>query len=504
MPDIKIEKVDESFVRILTEDFGILQEVQEEFSFLVPGHQWMPKFKCGMWDGKLRLLNMRNRTLPSGLLYKLLDFCKNRKYSIEVDDALVDVDIATPEQKHLLSYFDTLNISDSKGKRIQPHDYQIEGVCHALENYKSILKSPTASGKSLMIYLMSRYFMEQVSGTQQILVIVPTVSLVSQMYGDFHDYSLNDSTFNVTEQSVHTIQGGRSKDSNAPIVISTWQSIFKQPKSWFAKFGMVVGDEAHQYKAQSLSKIMEHLGNAWIRVGTTGTIPDDAPVNKLVLEGHFGPVYNVITTKKLMDRGNIAQLNIHSLVLKYSADERKAFGGMPYKDEIDYIVSNKARNRFIRKLALSLKGNTLVLFNYVQKHGIPLHADITKHAKDGRKVFFVSGGTAADDREACRRIVEGETDAIINASLGVFSTGVNIKNIHNIIFAAPTKSQIRVLQSIGRGLRKSDNGKATTLYDIVDDLSYGKRKNYALKHGIERSKIYLKEKFSTKSVIIDI
>ena len=155
-------------------------------------------------------------------------------------------------------------------------------------------------------------------------------------------------------------------------------------------------------------------------------------------------------------------------------------------------------------MALDQKGNTLVLYNYVEKHGKPLYDLIKGKADEDRKVFFVSGGTDTTDREAIRNIMERMQNAIIVASLGTFSTGINIRNLHNIIFASPSKSQIRVLQSIGRGLRKSDDGKDTNLYDITDDLSWKSRKNFALLHSEERLKIYDKEKFNYKTYKVDL
>lgn len=497
--DITVEKVDEAWIRIISEDYGILQELNEHFSFFCPGYKWMPKFKQGIWDGKIKIFELKTRRLPYGLIDHLYKFARSRSYSINFDSELKTSCGGSEDHK---KYIDSLTITDSKGSEISPRDYQKTGVLNALSNKRTILQSPTASGKSLMIYFLARYYMDHGNESKKILIIVPTTSLVSQMEGDFIDYSSKDNEFSETD--IHTIMSGRDKNTTKNVVISTWQSIYKQPKQWFEQFGMVVGDEAHGYKAQSLSRIMTSLSHADYRIGTTGTIPDDAPVNKLVLIGHFGPIFQVTTTKKLMDAGTIASLKIQNLILNYSDDEKRIFKNIPYKSEIDYLVGHEKRNRFIRNLALNVKGNTLVLFQYVGKHGKPLHADILKHADEKRKIFYVSGEVETQAREDIRRIVESEENAIVVASSQCFSTGINIRNLHNIIFAAPTKSQIRVLQSIGRGLRKSDNGKDTTLYDIVDDLSWRKRKNYALKHGIERSKIYLKEGFRVDTKIIDI
>jgi superfamily II DNA or RNA helicase len=305
------------------------------------------------------------------------------------------------------------------------------------------------------------------------------------------------------EKLAHKIYSGKDKDTDCPIIISTWQSIYKLPKVWFKQFGMVLGDECHGFKSKSLMSIMNKCAEAEYRFGTTGTL-DGTQTHELVLQGLFGRTYKVTTTKELQDDDHLAQLYIKRLILDYSEKERQDFGQRTYMDEIDYIVSKQQRNKFISNLALDLKGNTLVLYNYVEKHGKPLFNMIEEKSEKERKVFFVSGGTATSDREAIRKIVEKQKDAIIVASLGTFSTGINIRNLHNIVFASPSKSQIRVLQSIGRGLRKSEDGTDTNLYDIIDNISWKNRKNFALIHGNERLKIYDKEQFEHKSYRVDL
>ena len=240
---------------------------------------------------------------------------------------------------------------------------------------------------------------------------------------------------------------------------------------------------------------MNKSREAEYRIGTTGTL-DGTQTHKLVLEGLFGRVYKVTTTRQLMDDDTLAPLKINVLLLSYPTSICKdVINSKDYHYELDYIVGNVKRNRLIRNLALDQDGNTLVLFQYVEKHGKLIYDLIRDRANDTRKVFFVSGEVDAEVREEIRRIVEGQKDAIIVASLGTFSTGVNIKNLHNIIFASPSKSQVKVLQSIGRGLRKSDDGRTTTLYDLADNMRHNKKKNYTLLHAIERMKIYKREKF---------
>ena len=174
-----------------------------------------------------------------------------------------------------------------------------------------------------------------------------------------------------------------------------------------------------------------------------------------------------------MAKGHLSKLDITCLVLKHNP---QIFA--TYEDEVQYIITHNQRNKFIKNLALDLKGNTLILFSRVEAHGKPLFELIEQSVKNNRKVFFVHGGINTEEREAVRSIVDTESDAIIVASYGVFSTGINIRNLHNVVFASPSKSRIRNLQSIGRVLRKGKNKTKAMLYDISDDCTNKQRRNY--------------------------
>jgi superfamily II DNA or RNA helicase len=310
------------------------------------------------------------------------------------------------------------------------------------------------------------------------------------MKGDFVSYGCD-------ENEIHTIMSGREKQSDKPIVISTWQSIYKMPRQWYEQFDVIIGDEAHQYKAKSLTSILEKMTKCPIRLGFTGTL-DGTQTHKLVLEGLFGAVKKVTTTAELIEQKHLADFKIQAIVLKHTDANKKEYSRTEYHDEIDFLVRNEARNNFISQLSLHLKGNTLILYQFVEKHGKPLHKMLTDQNKDKRHIFFVSGEVEVEDRELVRKITEQENNAIIVASYGTFSTGINIRNLHNVVFASPTKSRIRSLQSIGRALRRGDNKEQATLYDIADDLSWKKAKNHTLKHFIERVGIYTSEKFEYK------
>ena len=486
MCDVKIEKINNIYAQIDADD-GILQEMSDFFTFSTPGYQFSPAFKSKHWDGKIRLLNLKTKQIYVGLIGYVKKFCKDNDYTFEVLD----------EDKEVYPV-DTKNLANALSLPLEARDYQLLASSVGLTRKRTVLVSPTASGKSLIIYMMIRHLLN--TGKKRGLLIVPTINLVTQMHGDFKNYS-SINGWDV-DKYCQKIYGGESKIPDTDLIISTWQSIYDMPKKYFAQFDFIIGDEAHTFKAKSLTSIMTKLINCDVRVGTTGTL-DDSKVNKLVLEGLFGPVFKVISTKELIDRKQLAEFKIKCLILKYPEEVCKAVKGFAYPDEMNFIVSHEGRNNFIRDLAINLNGNSLILFTYVEKHGKILYDLLTEKAK-GRKIFFIHGGVEAEDREAVRHITEKENDAIIVASYGTFSTGVNIRNLHNIIFASPTKSKIRSLQSIGRGLRLGDNKTAATLYDIADDLRYGPYTNFTLKHYEERVKIYSEEKFifTTTSVRI--
>ena len=475
MFDLDVSIVDSVWLRVGCER-GIAKELADYFTFKVPGYKFMPAFRNKVWDGKIRLFNTQNHNIYYGLIPYLEKFCAEREYEIQYDSS---IDLAEEfSEAEADAFISKLNL---------PHevrDYQKKAFIYAIRNHRGLLLSPTASGKSLIIYLIVRYLRART------LIIVPTISLVAQMYKDFKDYGFDSDTF------CHTITAGADKNTKKPITISTWQSIYKMPKEWFSQFDLVIGDEAHLFKAQSLTKILTNLTDCKYRFGLTGTL-DGTQTHRLVLEGLFGRVKQITTTKELIDTGKLADFKIKALVLKHSEQKCRDAKNYKYQEEIEYLVSNYERNKFIRNLAASLKGNTLVLFQLVEKHGKVLHDMINTFVKD-REVSFVHGGTTVDDREHIRQLTEKQNNAIIVASYGTFSTGINIRNLHNIIFASPSKSRIRNLQSIGRGLRTSDKKTSATLYDIADDLSWKSKQNYTIQHFVERIKIYDEEKFTYK------
>ena len=491
---IKVEKLDDVYVRVFG-DPSVEQELADFFTYEYPGARFTPQYKARLWDGKVRLYDQVRKTLYVGLVKYVQTFAERNDYEIQLSDELTLQNNINDDQ--LQQWLQDLN-PQSRNEAIQVRDYQFEAIRKALSDERVLLLSPTASGKSLIIYSIIRWHLEH---NRKCVIIVPTTSLVEQLYADFEDYS----SANGWKTSAHCqkLYAGFPKEFTKDVLITTWQSIYLQPKSWFKQFDAIIGDEAHQFKAKSLTTVMEKMDGIRYRIGTTGTL-DNKKIHQLVLEGIFGPVHRVTTTKSLMDSGRLSNLNITCVVLKYSEEIRKARKNNTYQDEMDWLVSNEKRNKFIRNLAIKSTGNTLVLFQYVEKHGKVLYEMIKEKAHDTRKIFFVYGGTETSDRESIRHITEGEEDAIIIASYGTFSTGINIPSIENVIFASPSKSKIRNLQSIGRGLRLKSGKTHCNLYDIADDLHWKSWKNHTLNHAAERYKTYAEEEFKLKLVEVDL
>jgi superfamily II DNA or RNA helicase len=474
-------------------DRSLARELNGYFTFTVPNFQYTPAFKKRLWDGKIRLFNLYTQTIYAGLADLVIKFAKDRGYTWE--QTLTEYN--TPTQEEIKQFVDGLTIT-AGGKQVRPYDYQVEAVQHALNRSRALLVSPTGSGKSLMIYLLCRWILDRHS-TGKILIVVPTTSLVAQMLADFRDYSKQDTW--KADRNIHTVMSGKDKTSTKRIIISTWQSIYNQPKEYYDNFIGVFGDECHLFKAKSLNSIMSNAKQTVYRIGTTGTL-DGTQTHKLVIEGLFGPTYHTTTTKKLIDQDLLSSISIDCLQLQYSPEDIQITKKMQYVDEIRWVVGNTRRNQFIKNLCNKLTGNTLVLFNFVELQGKPLYK-LIQDSSD-KPVYFIHGATEVDEREQIRKVMDKGTDATLIASYGTCSTGINIRNIHNIVFASPSKSIIRVLQSIGRGLRKSDTKEQMKLIDIADDLRYKKYINHGMNHLHARLKIYTNEGFPYKLISVQL
>lgn len=490
MEHIIVSQVDDVHLKVECSD-AINHELYDFFSFESPTAKFQKnnkKYKG--WDGLIRLYSKRTGKLYVGLYEELIRYCKEEEYDVVDNCNFKSKNVSYDGIDDFIE--EHIAPTDEDGDRITPYKHQICATQVAINKGRSLLLSPTSSGKSLIAYCMVRFWERYKDlHEKRILIIVPTKSLVEQMYEDFSDYSQKNSWDRDSKcQRIHGEHDWGCIDRK--IVISTWQSIYEQPKEWFDQFGAVIVDEVHLAKAKSIKGIMENLTSCKYRIGMTGTL-DNFECNRYILTGLFGAPVIIERTKSLMSQGLVANLKVKVLALQYFDDLKKQVNKLKYQQEIDFINQFKPRNIFIKNLALAQKKNTLILAERIDAHLIPLYEMIKENTD--RPVYLVYGGVDVEDREKIRQLAEKSENCIICASFGTFSTGVNIKNLHNLIMASSTKSIVRLLQSIGRILRKSKFGNEVTVFDLCDDFSYRGKPNYVLDHARERAKIYIGEEF---------
>ncbi|ANN87385.1 DNA helicase [Shigella phage SHBML-50-1] len=495
MTDIKVHFYDFSHVRIDCEE-STFHELRDFFSFEADGYRFNPKYKYGHWDGRIRLLDY-NRLLPFGLVGQIKKFCDNFGYKSWIDPQINEKEELS--RKDFDEWLSKLEIY-SGNKRIEPHWYQKDAVFEGLVNRRRILNLPTSAGKSLIQALLARYYLENYEG--KILIIVPTTALTTQMADDFVDYRL------FSHAMIKKIGGGASKDdkykNDAPVVVGTWQTVVKQPKEWFSQFGMMMNDECHLATGKSISSIISGLNNCMFKFGLSGSLRD-GKANIMQYVGMFGEIFKPVTTSKLMEDGQVTELKINSIFLRYPDEFTTKLKGKTYQEEIKIITGLSKRNKWIAKLAIKLAQkdeNAFVMFKHVS-HGKAIF-DLIKNEYD--KVYYVSGEVDTETRNIMKTLAENGKGIIIVASYGVFSTGISVKNLHHVVLAHGVKSKIIVLQTIGRVLRKHGSKTIATVWDLIDDCGVKpksantKKKyvhlNYLLKHGIDRIQRYADEKFN--------
>ncbi|AFN39534.1 DNA helicase [Aeromonas phage CC2] len=472
----------------------IFMELREYYSFETEGGaRFNPKFKYSGWDGRIRLLQPDGK-FPYGLVNNLEKYCARNEYEFEKEEDFTPISHFTSREE-FDKWLADIDIY-SGGNKITAHWYQADAVYYAIQNNRGILNLPTSAGKSLIAALICYWYMTNYDG--KILLIVPTTSLVTQMMDDFADYQFMRREFS------HGIMAGKTKDHPAPVFVSTWQSASKQPVHWFRQFGALLIDECHNVGSE-IKNIITNLSECPFKWGMSGSLKD-GKCNIMSYVGLFGDVFKPVSTKQLMEEGQVTDLKINNLFLRYPKQDCVLTKGIEYQQEIKYIEEHTKRNAFVCRLALKLakekKENTLILFRH-KEHGKKLYEALSKKHDN---VFFANGDTNVEERDQLKKIAEGSDGMIIVASIGIFSTGISIKKLFHVIFASPFKSKVTTLQSIGRVLRKHGEKTIATLWDIVDNLCIETKnskpgsvkyahKNYAYKHAMLRIERYASEMF---------
>lgn len=501
MADLTITKLNDVWMKVQCAEIYMELDLQDEFSFEVPGAKFDPRVKFGKWDGIKRLYNRKTKKMYVGLLYKLLSVCEKKQWSTHIDpdlmpssDSLDDEDL-----QQLIELFQP----HSDGNPIDPFDYQREAVKYMLGMDRSTVLAATSAGKSLMLYLAVRiYQMLDECQDKTIFIVVPSASLVEQLYSDFEDYS----TFKGSKWSVHNqcqkISGKYTKQIYNQIVITTWQSMVKLPHSIYEDMGAIFVDEVHTASAASLTSILERCTAVPYRHGLTGTL-DGCDANELVIQGLLGPKKRIVSSREIIDQGRASDLEIRMTLLQHPDSKKQELAiekaNVPSKQrfqkEVDFVNEIDYRRDFIYDLIKMMPGNSLVLFDRVEGYGKELY-EAFKDKHDN--TFLIIGDTDSLEREDIRHSMEQHDDAVIFASYGCMQQGVSIKRLHNLFLISSSKSIIRILQSIGRMMRKHNSKDKARIFDIVDDLTFDGRENYMLKHAQERIQMYSNEQFDIK------
>lgn len=485
--DIYIERIDASRIRVYPGDAGIREDLYTFFTYEEPG---FVKNKWTKWDGVNRMYDKNTMTLPYGLLSMLLSLCVDRQWKYGIDDSFRD-DIRAVDDAEIEKFIKGLKLTNDDGKRIEPYDYQQDGLKLAAKFSRLVLLAATSAGKSLIAYMIIRWYQDYIKAKGlKILLIVPSINLVSQMIQNFEEFS-QDNKWDV-RRHCHGICEGAPIHSRAGIYIATWQSIQDLDAEYFESFGLVICDEVHLASGKKIGEIMKACRHADIRIGMTGTLRPDH-VHPVLVQSHFGPIKRIVTTKELQDAGRASKTQIYMLKLNYPASTRKLLTGN-YQDEIELLISHEWRNHFLMSLVMTLKGNTLMLFDRVEKHLEVVAEELNRRIEGtNQRCFVITGDVKNQERDEIKRAIENGNEIILLASYGTLSTGVSVRKLHNLVLAHSSKSAIRIIQSLGRLLRLHETKDVANIYDVSDDLTFAGRTNHTMKHAAERYGIYRSE-----------
>ena len=470
------------------------KEILPRLSFFAKDYKHSPRYKLMQWSGRIDFIDSSGR-FPIGLLAEFVKITDSLGYDVSFDFPKKGFGENISEET-LQTFFEIVFPPETG---IFPRDYQQESVLRAIRHGRGILNLATSSGKSLIIYSLLRYL---VAKGKQCLVIVPNVSLVEQLYSDFQ----NDYGWKGAKDNICLNYSGKTLDINKKILLTTWQSVYKNSPEFFERYDALIVDEAHSMQGKSISEIGKKCVNASYRFGFSGSLPDNEADLHTVL-GYLGPIIHKIMSHELIEKGVISNIKIKNLILKYPEHMRHARS--TYQKEVDDINSYENRTKALDYIIsnTSPEENILILVTKIE-HLKATREYIQKNFKQ-RKVYEIYGKTDADVRENVRKRIEHESGVILVATYGTFSTGSNVKKLHHVVLFSSYKSQIKILQSIGRGLRKHESKEYVTIYDVVDQLIYSdgkkKYKNWTYLHWEQnRLKYYDEQQFDFENFYLNI
>lgn len=501
--EVIISKVNESYIKIISDDLGVIEDIHEKFSFLIKNHHMHPKVRSGKWNGIKSLYDKRTKLMGIGLLFDLIKFCQKRDYKYTITTpGLLDFDtIELDDLKPLVE--EIIQPKDKQGDPIEPYDYQYDILKYQLTMERSLAIASTSAGKSLSFYLACRvYQMMDETNDKHIVLIVPTKNLVEQMYNDFEEYS--QGTDWRVAANVQKVNSDYGRTINKKIIITTWQSLSKFPFEFYNDVAVALVDEVQGAEAPVLNNILSLMSNTPFKHGMTGSL-DDSECHEMSIKACFGPKKTFVTAKQLIDSKRATKVNVNILLLDHPEENRleldrlikesKKLSKKPSKHlvEAKYIATLTYRTNVLYRALQAVSGNVLVLFDLVEHYGIPLYEGFKEI--DQENTHLIYGGIDTEDRGKIKQILEqSDKKQVIFANYQTMSVGESIKNLHNVFFVSSRKAKITTVQSIGRLMRLHDSKQVANLYDVVDDLRINNKMNCSYEHCFHRLKYYNSEK----------
>ena len=510
MNELEVDKLNEVYLQIRNLTQSSALELKEYFSCFIDNYWFSPKVKAKLWDGKISFYDWKNQTIPFGLFPQFVKFCNKFNYQYKVNFSKEDVINQITDEE-----FEEFYEAIFKDSTYSPRDYQDESIKKALRMKRGVIESATASGKSLSIYAIIRFILGIITENKKILFVVPNINLVNQIFSDFVDYGWKQA-----ESNCSLIYNNSKKvDWEKPIIISTWQSLIKKPAEFFQKFQAVIVDEVHLAQAISINKILKQCINADYRIGLTGTMPESL-ISQFTIYGYLGPKIFEIKSFELIEKGILSKIKIANILLQYPKetvyeywhDDEDNIKKTSYQDELNIIYGYKKRNEIFKYIINNINQSHNVLILCHKINHLKLIKEYIEKIFTNHKIYEIYGLTEGDERERIRKLSNLQESTIILGTYATLSTGFNLPRLHHIIFASSFRSKIKILQSIGRGLRVHDTKDRLLVWDIVDDLSWVhnwgdndvKHINYVYEHWKERLRYYNAQNFNYITKVINI
>ena len=413
-----------------------------------------------------------NGKVDIGLVFEVIQFCIDKKIQYKINEKVTSILLPSLRREKTNDYKLSLSF----------RNYQQEIIHECIDAGRGTVVLATAGGKTLTMAGLLEFYFQNYSKNFKCLIIVPDLGLVNQTKGDFKDYKTSYTT------SKWTGKDELNLTSNVIVANLGILQSSKQDISWIEHIDILIIDEVHKLRrGNKVNKILCKVKTN-NRFGFTGTLPPDK-LDMWNIFGKIGPKLYEKMAHELRDEKYVTPSKVHVLEINYSTPTDQIYQGNNsnafYLQENEFIRNNSYRNNLISKLCNKLDNNTLILVDYIE-HGELLTAALQTICKD-KEIYFIQGSVETEERKKIQNYMEKKKNIVVVAISKIFSTGINIKNLHYIIFAGGGKAKIKIVQSIGRGLRLHNDKKELIIFDIADNLRYGQR------HVEERLTLYKNE-----------